>query len=156
MSLCEESQGSWGRHADSVHKCCCRHIWVSDLHRSRQWHSGGCPSVSSLPLWQGNLPQWPRHYAGYENLLKYSYICIYVTSDSFGLQLWIVFWFFVFQSLMMTRMSLESCIRQEGRGPYLNVSGMDDLYLTPQFQSNNFCFYISFTAQDWGSLVSLL
>lgn len=49
--------------------------------------------------------------------------------------------FFVYQPLLMMTtmiMSQESCIRQEGKGRYLTVSGMDGSYRTPPYLSKYF------------------
>lgn len=70
-----------------------------------------------------------------------------MTYDDFGLKLWILFWSFVYQPLLMLRMtimSLESSITQEEKGRYFTVSGMDGSYLTPRCLSKYSNYFVSF------------
>lgn len=64
--------------------------------------------------------------------LKYWIFCLMIYKSA-GIKLGILFWFYIYQPLMMMKMmlmSLESWIRQEGKGQYLTVSGMGGSYLT--------------------------
>lgn len=86
-------------------------------------------------------PKDPSAMQGIQTL-KYLYALRYLTV---WVTIWILCWSFVYQPpmMMMTMMIAKSAVRQEGKGRYLTVSGMDGSYPTPQCLSKYFTLFLS-------------